>query len=356
MSHRRFALFVAASLASAAASGQQWIITEVHTGTPDFIEVRNVSGGPLPVAGLGLMTANNATCPSFQPGSGSAQQNGAYVSTAATVVPDGGYYVFEDLGTAGSSTLTTLPSVGGFPLGTTGERLGLNLSWAGGSHGEVALFSSASIVNDQTVGLAEDYVAFQTVPATGGIPFGEGYRFNPEGAGGFYASEGVARLPGEDVLFRIQGAGPDGFADAGVDADWNVATGAHSGGADNPVGVAGAATAGVDLSIVNNGLAVVLTVATASPALAGAECFNLISLAPTSCAGTGPFVGLSADVFSQIFLPLGSDPFHVALDGTGGYLFLLPTGGPLGVALEARALVAAGPTTLLLSNFVYASI
>ncbi len=343
-------------LASAAAAGQQWIITEIHTGTPDFVEIKNVSGAALSVSQVGIMTANNAACPSFLPGAGSNQQNGAYVTSAATVVPDGGYYVFEDLGTAGSSALTTAPSPGGFPPGTSGERMGLNLSHAGGSHGEVALFSGASIAGGVVVGTAEDYVAFQAVPASGAVPYGEGYRFNPPGAFGLFTSGPVARTVGFDVIFRVQGAGPGGLSDTQSDADWNAAAGPHSGGVANPVGVLGVATFGVDLAVENLGVAITLSVVTGRPSLAGQECFNLISLLPTACAGSGPFVGLEADVFSLIFQPLGTDPFHVVLDGSGNYSFLLPVGVVLGLAVEARTIVVAGPSTLLLSNFAYATI
>ena len=356
-SHRPFVRsLLLCLLVSAVACGQQWIITEIHTGTPDFVEIRNVSGIALPVSQVGLMTANNAACPAFVLGAGAAQQNGAYVSSATTVVPDGGYYVFEDLGTAGSPALTTLPSGGGFPPGTAGERMGLNLSWAGGSHGEVALFSGASVVGGVAVGTAQDYVAFQAVPALGAVPFGEGYRFNPPGVFGVYKSGPVARTSGFDVLFRVQGGGPGGFADSDTDADWNAASGGHTGGADNPVGTAGVATFGVDLAVENLGVALTLTVVTDQPSLAGFECFNLVSLLPTFCAGSGPLAGLEGDVFTLLFQPLGTDPFHVVLDGAGNYTFLLPIGVVLGLSVEARTIVVAGPSTLLLSNFAYATI
>jgi hypothetical protein len=88
----------------------------VHTGTPDFVEITNVSLLPAPVAGIGIVCSNNAVCPSAGPGNG-----GAYVSASPVIVPPGGTYVFEDVGVAGAIVLTV-------PILPPGEHTGFNFS------------------------------------------------------------------------------------------------------------------------------------------------------------------------------------------------------------------------------------
>jgi hypothetical protein len=344
--HSRPASFVLPLLfaVATAAPAQTWIITEVHTGTPDFVEIQNVSGGPLSTSGLSLFTSNAAACPAVVPGVGAAQLNGAYAAAGAATVPDGGFFVFEELGVAGSPSLTTAPSPGGFPPGTLGERMGLNLTWAGGSHGEVALFQS---------GVAVDYVRFFTQPTTGTIPVADGYRYDPPGAGGRWLSEAFVRGAGTDAIFRVAGGGPGGLAETDSNADWNADV-AHTGGAANAPGAAGVKTAGVDLELANLGGNLVITATTSDASLAGAQGFTLISLLPTTCANAGPVAGLSGDVWTLIFQPLGSEPFHVSLNASGDYAFLLPLGGTVGLAVEARFVVFVPPATLIFSNFVYA--
>lgn len=356
---RRLSIVLAAAAAAAGAVRAQaptWLVVEIHTGTPDFVEIQNVSGAPQPVFGVGLWTSNAAACPATLPGSGAAQQCGGYVSTSAVVVPAGGFYVFEELGVAGSASLTTLPSAGGFPPGTLGERMGLNLSWAAGSHGEVAVYVGASLVGGAIVGTADDYVRFLTQPTTGSIPVADGFRYDPPGVGGRWLSGPALRGLASDVLFRVAGAGPGGYADTNSDADWNASGGAHTGGAANPAGVAGVKSSGVDLTFFAAAGTVTIEARSDDAAFAFAEGFGLVSLAPTTCAGGGPLVGLASDVFSLVFLPLGTEPFHVSLDASGNYVQAFVLGGTLGLSVEARFVIFAPPQTLVLSNFVYATI
>lgn len=349
------ASFVVALLfATAAAAQTDWKISEIHTGSPDFVEVANVGAAPLPVSTLILVTANNAACPATVAGAGAAQQNGFYAATGTAVIPPGGTYVFEDLGVAGSTSLTPAAS-GGPANGALGERMGLNLGWAGSSHGEVALYSAGTVstasygdVVDN--GVAEDYVCFQTVPTVGAVPFGEGFRFNPLGQGGRWYSGPVLRAPGDDVLFRIA------TADADTSADWNAGVGPHSGGAANPAGVPGTSIPGLDLELANVGGTLSLEVRGASATFAGVEVYNLVSLVPTPCAGSGPVFGLSADVWTLLFAAVGSVPFRANLDAAGEYVFPLLVGTVLGVSLEARSLAFLPPATLVSSNFVYADV
>jgi hypothetical protein len=347
-------LVVALLFATAAAAQSDWKISEIHTGSPDFVEVVNTGPTTRPVSMLILVTANNAACPATTAGAGPAQQNGFYAATGTAMIPPGGTYVFEDLGVAGSTALTPAAS-GGPANGALGERMGLNLSWAGSSHGEAALYDGGSVVPTsygQVVsgGAAQDYVCFQTVPTVGAVPFGEGFRFNPLDAGGRWYSGPVLRAPGDDVLFRI------GPTDADTSADWNAGVGPHTGGAANPAGVPGAAAPGLDLELSNDGGTLSLEVRGAPATFAGVEVYNLISLAPTPCAGSGLVFGLEADVWSLLFVPVGTVPFRANLDAAGEYVFPLTIGVLLGVAVEARSLAFLPPATLVASNFVYADV
>jgi hypothetical protein len=358
MSLARLAALAVAAVFCASSARAQWLITEISTGAVDFVEIRNVSGAPRPILGVGVQVANNASCPAVTPGVGPARQNGGYVATSSAVIPDGGAFVFEDLGSAGSTTLTPLAS-GGFSPGVDGERTGFNFSWASGSHGEVALFEGATLGGPfgvDAIGTAVDYVAFASTIVGGAIPYGEGHRYDPPGTGGLWLSGPFERASGLDVLFRVQGGGPGGFAETNSNADWNASSGPHTGGAANPAGTPGVKTPGVDLSILNDGSLLSLVATTADPTFAGKEAYALISLQPTTCAGSGLILGLSTDVFGLLFLPLPSDPFHVSLDGSGNYAFLLPTGGMFSIDLEARFLVLDSSTSFVVSNYVYASI
>lgn len=77
-------------------------------------------------------------------------------------------------------------------------------------------------------------------------------------------------------------------------------------------------------------------------AAANAELYNLISLACSTPPGSGPFFGLSVgpgsgDPLSEVFLPLGSHPFHVNADITGTYSISIPVSacpGNLALSVE----------------------
>ena len=65
---------------------------------------------------------------------------------------------------------------------------------------------------------------------------------------------------------------------------------------------------------------ILLNVAGANP---NAELYNLVSIGCTG--GNGPLLGVGWDAFGQLFLPLGTAPFHVLADASGNYAFSLTT-------------------------------
>ncbi len=346
----KFSPCIFAALVALSASAQ-FKITEVHTGGTDFVEITNVSGAPASIFGIGIMVSNNAAIPAYTVGSGITQQNGPYVSTRTVLVPAGGTYVFEDFGTAGATALTS-------PLVGLGEHTGFNFSWAGGSHGEVALYANASIVtpanNDIPItGVALDYMSFEwdSAPGLPGNPLADGYRYNPPGVGGRWLSGPVSRGTGLDDIFRI---GAPNYVDTDTNADWALAVSPpHTGGMVNGPGAGGAASSGVDLGVATGGGSLTLVVQTGPPA-PFAEIFTLVSLEPSApLAGSGLVFGLAADCFQQIFAPLGTPVFHVTADATGTYTLNIPGGVPAGITFEARAIVLSGGLIIGASNFFY---
>ena len=73
----------------------------------------------------------------------------------------------------------------------------------------------------------------------------------------------------------------------------------------------------------------------------GNELYNLISLACSTPPGTGPLFGLSVgpgsgDPLGEVFLPLGSHPFHVLADTFGAYSLSFPTSPCPGIPLSVE--------------------
>lgn len=356
----RLLVILAAAGALAAPASAQFIITEVFTGTPDYVEICNVSAVPQPVFGLGIMTANSTVCPAWSaadPLLGTAQMNGPYVSASGAVVPPGGHYVFAELGAAGAPTA-------GYP----GETTGFAITWAGGSAVEVALYASATILAGVIDGVPLDYICFQTVSSASYVtgygpnaitvplafPVLDGWRYNPPFVPGLWKSLPFRRLSAADDVYR---KAP--YADTQADADWSAAA-AGTPGLANAAGPAVMPTPGIDLEItIPAPGAFSLRVVTGNPPLPGQQLYNLISLTPTFCAGSGPIFGLAIDVLPELTLPVGMAPFHVLLDAAGIYTFVLPAGTvPPGIAFEAVS-VAMDPLPggiiegYRLSNYVY---
>lgn len=69
----------------------------------------------------------------------------------------------------------------------------------------------------------------------------------------------------------------------------------------------------------------------------GAEIYNLATLTVSTPTGSGPFFGLAltAEIFTEIALPLPTPPFHVTTTPQGFYVFGLPTGTvPTGISMD----------------------
>jgi hypothetical protein len=351
----------------------QFIITEVHTGTPDFVEITNISGAAAPIAGIGIMTSNNALCPAYLPVAcgGIAAHDGPYVSASAAVVPAGGTYIFEDLGVAGAAALTA-------PLAGLGEHTGFNMSWAGGSHLEVALYAAAAIAPGiitpcspggvPTIGgVALDYVVIQfdiALPNPGpGNPLADGYRYNPADVYPFgpplgqWLSGPGTKAAGLDVNFRVSVGGV--YSDTNSNADWNYAASVAgvlgTPGAPNPPGFAVPATQGCDLSfsMFAGPGSLLVQITTGNPIAPGAEFFTLIGT-PQVCAD-GPILGLGYDVIPIFAVPAPSLIFHDFLSATGEYTIPIPGGVPMGIPLQARTVVNVTGTWFgaVASNHVY---
>lgn len=98
-----------------------------------------------------------------------------------------------------------------------------------------------------------------------------------------------------------------------------------------------AAQGGISYTVSTTGVGdLQLAVGGAAPA---AELFILFAVNPTIPVGTGPVFGLPAETFLQLGLPLGTDPFHVLSDGSGGYAFGLPSGVvPAGWTTHSRVI------------------
>jgi hypothetical protein len=354
----KLGLSLAITLALAVASPAQWLITEIHTGTPDFVEITNVSSAILPVAGIGLLVSNNSVCPSIGPGT----TNGPYIATSAATVPPGGTFVFEELGTAGSTALTA-------PLVGPGERTATSITWANGSILEVSIFLPAvpapapNYFEDLPPNVLMDYVQVGFMQAGGvvslpsdGFRYHRGTALSPTGnwqSGPFFRGPAL-----QDDIFRVSVGGV--YVDTNSNADWNSAVSPpHSGGMPNPPGAAGTPTPGCELSIVRPVPGVIsLTVSTFNPPLPGTQYFTLISLTPQTCAGfsptiftPGPVIGMPPDVWGQLFFPQPSPPFNGFLNAAGSDNFTAPVPG--GISFEARTVVLPAGLPTLFSDFVF---
>jgi hypothetical protein len=78
--------------------------------------------------------------------------------------------------------------------------------------------------------------------------------------------------------------------------------------------------------------------------------YNLVSLACSN--GSGPLFGVGMDAFSQVFLPVGTAPFHVLADASGNYNFSLPSmclGAPGSVEVVSIEVGGFGAGTVILN-------
>jgi V8-like Glu-specific endopeptidase len=90
------------------------------------------------------------------------------------------------------------------------------------------------------------------------------------------------------------------------------------------------------ISLTQAGLGAPINI-TVTGAPASSELFNIVSLTPAVPTNSGPTAGLNigtAELLSQINLPLGAEPFHVMASPGSGYAFTLPTSGMPGTPIS----------------------
>jgi hypothetical protein len=328
---------VTAALPFSPTAAPRLILTEVHTGPADFIEIASVGNAPASLVGVTVSYLNNSECPPFAPVTWSLL--GSAITTTPGFLLPGESTILQDCGLPANPPL----------LAPAGECAPFNISWAGLSHGEVALKDAG--------GAELDYVQWHTVGAP--EPF-NGFRANPAAVS--WKTAPLFRAPGSDSV-RRPGCAPGFYA--------NYATGTGSGfwvadampptpAAPNPAGdVPAPPLPGLDLGVTSPAPgSLSITVDTSLPPFFGlGELFVLVSFMPTLCAGSGPIAGLPLDVAPELGLPLGSEPFHVLMDLATGYAYSA-SGVSGGLSFEARAGLfyfdfIAGTIGVVLSNYVY---
>jgi hypothetical protein len=88
----------------------------------------------------------------------------------------------------------------------------------------------------------------------------------------------------------------------------------------------------------------------ASPTHPNAQLFNLFALVTLTPTGSGPLFGINFDttVLNEILSPLGAQPFHVLLDGSGNYAFG-PIGIPGGLSADSVSVAVSGGSVVAVS-------
>ena len=291
-------------LALAAAAPSQVVINEFHTGSPDWVELRNVSGVPFDLGGWSVTT--------YQSGSGMPVLEGTFTIPFATLVPSGGFLVLQEYGASGAPG--TLPC---------SISTGSNYSWTSVRSVEVILRSP-----QQT---AVDYV----------------YR---QGAGGPIAPPHLPIGATWTGLFSLSGDGCARVSNQDTDAasDWAIASATAC--APNP---GQGASQSVGLSVTTSGAGDVSVVIQTTPAIPGAEFVTLTSTVDLVPNGSGPVLGLAWDALGSIHPAQPGSPFHGWLDPQGSLVFAAPVGSvPPGLHIEAVVAMLAPTGQLLASQVV----
>lgn len=111
----------------AAPAGAQIVINEFNSGTPDFIELRNVSSGPVDVSGwiVASWYSDSSATPTAEP---------VFQIPPGTVIPGFGFLVLQEFGTAGQPG--TLPN---------SMYVGFNYFWIDSRTIEIALYDNHKV-------------------------------------------------------------------------------------------------------------------------------------------------------------------------------------------------------------------
>lgn len=279
------------STLGASSAGGQVVINEFFCGTPDWIELRNLSGVPVDLGGWSLST--------YQASSGNPVLEGTFVLPPSTIIQSGGFLVLQEYGAAG------LP--GTLPCSLS---IGFNLNWTS--------TRSVAVVLRNAQQVAVDYVYRQGPGGASGAPH------LPSGQTwvGSYATTGNGCARAHDV-------------DSDLASDWSGAV--ETVCAANP---GQSAMQPVSFGLSTNGLGdATLSVAT-TPARPGAEFAMLISSTDLVPNGSGPVFGLAWDALASLQPAQAGSPFHSWLDAQGGFAFSAPPGTvPSGLHIEAVVIV-----------------
>lgn len=281
----------------------QVVINEFHTGSPDWVELKNVSGVGFDFGGWSVTT--------YQSSSTTLTFEGTFTIPYGTVVPAGGFLVLQEYGSAG------LPGTLPCSLST-----GFNYSWTSTRSVEVILTSPQQV--------AIDYVYRQ---GTGGPAAAPNLPYGVTWTGTFaLGGDGCARVTDQDTDSA---------------SDWGVTTATVCAG--NP---GQAAAQLIVLNATTSGAGDVTMSIQTTPALPGAEFATLVSTTDLVPNGSGPILGLDWDALAGIQPAQPGSPFHSWLDPLGAFNFAAPPGTvPPGLHIEAVVAVVT-PTGLSASEVV----
>ena len=272
----------------------QVVINEFNTGTPDFVELRNLSASPVDVGGW--------TVSSWWAQNVNLQSDSPYTLPSGTTIAGGGTLVLQENGTAGA------PGT----IGSCAIRTGSNYNWAQ-SYSVVVLLE-----DDQGQGV--DYVyrnATQNPMSPPNLPASLTWTGDYFGTGSQHAR--------------------NGDLDTDSASDWSA------GGTPTPCGLNPGQAPAPEVALVlgTTGVGDATFTLTTSPPIPNAEFFGLYSMVDQTPDGSGPFFGLGIDALPFLYLPLvPQSPFHSTLDAAGGATAAFPPGTvPLGVFYEGRVAV-----------------
>lgn len=303
---RLILLFIASASIVLPAAGQV-VINEFNCGTPDFVEIRNLSTTT-------SVDVSGWSVESYQSNGGTPSYEGQYTLPAGTILPPRGEFVLEENGTAGAPA-TTVPC---------GVQTGYNYNWNSTRNVIVILRQG---------GTAHDYV----------------YR-NNNGSG----PGGAPSLPAGTSwsgAFTASGNACSRLTDADTNngADWTTASNA-SPCADNPGQTA--LPPPVNLSIQTTGIGDINAQIVTVPAIPGGEFWNLVSFQDYTPTGSGPLFGVGLDVLPQISGPIGTI-FHNNLNGSGQWGFIGGGGTiPPGLFCEVATVVFDQANNVVVSSNV----
>jgi hypothetical protein len=278
-------------LALQAAPGQV-VINEVQTGTPDYIELRNLGQSPVNIGGWVVATWQTTTTV--------LSAEGQFTIPAGTTIPAEGFFVLQETGTPGTAGT----------IGACSMRVGINYNWTNTRTIVVALTNA---------GQGVDYFFRNAsgVVGTPNLPAGTTWS-------GTFSSTG-------DSIVRTSNS------DTNAASDWGIAA-AGSPCALNP---GQSFIPPVDFFLASQGLGDVVMSITTNPPRPNREFYTLVSGQILSPLGSGAIFGVGLDVLPQFgWAAFAGNPFHSNLSGTGFFGANYGPGAlPLGLTVQAVVIV-----------------